>query len=93
MVAEVKKYNNGSIRIKLNDISTDFFNVDEYIIKLLKDGFSISKPNLDYRGRLYKANRKKESSLSIFIAKDIEDGIYLLDEDSNEDIYLFFKKQ
>ena len=93
MVAEVKKYNNGSIRIKLNNISTDFFNVDEYIIKLLKDVFSISKPDLDYRGRLHKVNRKKESSLSIFTAKDIEDGIYILDEDSNEDIYLFFKKQ
>jgi hypothetical protein len=40
-----------------------------------------------------RVNRKKESSLSIFTAKDIEDGIYLLDEDSNEDVYLFFKKQ
>lgn len=93
MVAEVKKYNNGSIRIKLNNISTDFFNVDEYIIKLINDGFSISKPNLDYRGRLHKVTRKKENSLSIFTVKDIEDGIYLFDEDSNEDVYLFFKKQ
>lgn len=89
MVAEVKKYKNGTIRIKVNCLAFNFFNSEDYIIKTFENGFSISKPTLDYIGKSYRMTRRKDNYISISTAKDIEDGIYVLDEESNEDISFF----
>lgn len=89
MVADVKKYKNGIIRIKVDCSGVNFFNSDEYIIKTIENGFLISKPNLDYIGRTYKITRRKENYISISSVKDIKDGTYILDEDSDEDVSVF----
>lgn len=90
MDAEVKKYKNGTIRIKVNYSGFDFFNTEEYIIKTFENGFSLSKPTLDYVGKSYRITRRKDNYISISTMKDIEDGIYvLLEEESNEDVSFF----
>jgi hypothetical protein len=89
MVAEVKKYKNGTIRIKVDCSGVNFFNSEDYIIKTFENGFSLSKPSLDYVGRTYRMTRRKDNYISISTVKDIEDGLYLLDEESDEDICFF----
>jgi len=92
MVAEVKKYKNGSTRIRVDETKFNFFNSDEYIIKTFDNGFSISKPNLDYIGKTYKATRQKDNHISISTVKDISVGMYFLDEESNEDVSYFINE-
>jgi len=89
MVAEVIKYKNGNIRIKVDCSGVDFFDTDEYIIKTIENGFLLSKPNLDYVGRTHKITRRKDNYINISTIKDIADGLYLLDEESDEDICFF----
>lgn len=89
MVADVKKYKNGSLRIKIDYLDSNFFDSEDYIIKTFDNGFSLSKPNLDYLGKTYKATRKKDDYITISTLKQIEVGTYYLDEESNEDISYF----
>ena len=89
MVAEVIKYKNGSTRIKVDCSGFDFFDTDEYIIKTIENGFLLSKPNLDYVGRTHKITRRKDNYISISSVKDIQDGTYILDEESDEDVSVF----
>lgn len=89
MVAEVKKYKNGSFRIKIDCLDSNFFVTEDYIIKTFENGFSLSKPNLDYVGKTYRATRKKDDYITISTVKEIEVGDYYLDEESNEDISYF----
>lgn len=91
MKAEVNKYRNGSVRIKITHFNPVFFNSEDYIIKTFDNGFSISKPNLGYVGKTYKSTRKKDDYITISTSKEIEIGTYYLDEDSNEDISFFIK--
>jgi hypothetical protein len=92
MVAEVKKYKNGSSIIKIDLKNIDFFDSEDYIIKNIENGFSISKPNLSYLGKSYRAVRKKDNYITISLVKDIGAGNYFLDEESDEDILYFVNK-
>ena len=89
MVADIKKYKNGTIRIKIDSSGVDFFDIDEYIIKTFENGFSLSKPSLEYFGRTHRMTRRKDNYINISTIKDIADGLYLLDEESDEDICFF----
>ena len=89
MVADVKKYTNGSIRIKIDYLDVDFFDKEDYIIKTFDNSFSLSKPNLDYVGKTHKITRKKDNYITISTVKQIEVGTYILDEESNEDVAYF----
>ena len=92
MVAEVKNYKNGSVRIKVDGTNIKFFDSEDYIIKTFENGFSISKPNLDYIGKTHKATRQKDNYISISTVKDIAVGMYFLDEESNEDVSYFINE-
>lgn len=92
MIAEVVKYKNGSKRIRVEFLGVDFFDTDEYIIKTIENGFSISKPNLDYIGKTCKITRINDNYISISIVKDIQDGTYVLDEESDEDVSIFINR-
>jgi hypothetical protein len=91
MFAEVKKYKFHSTRIKITFLNNTFFTTKEYIIKTFENGFSIEKPNLDYTGKTIVISKIKSNYLSFYTSKEIQDGNYILDEESNEDILFFIK--
>ena len=89
MVADVLKYKNGIIKIKVDCLGGSFFDSEDYIIKTFENGFSLSKPSLGYIGKTYNMKKIKDNHISISTVKEIEDGTYFLDEESNEDISFF----
>jgi len=89
MFAEVKKYKFHSTRVKITFLNNLFFTTKEYIIKTFENGFSIEKPSLDYIGKTISISKIKSTYLSFYTSKEIKDGNYILDEESNEDILFF----
>ena len=69
-----------------------FDHTPEVIVKAHGNGFALSRPSLDYRGKTYKVSRMQYGWVKIHIPLAIEDVKYVVSDDSDEDV-IYFNKQ